>query len=321
MKTPYSSKLVCPAVFAAAFVLSQASLNAELLVYEGFNYSVTNGASISGATSTATGTTGAWAVTNTGAASAVYQSAGLSFGDNFATSSGGALLLSSTYSGGTALTVASVKLNTAATGTLWSSYLANYTTMSLANGGYLEQGVGTSGTARATQFLNRVASNTLASDRKVVAAYDTAGVASPNTAFATSTNYLVLSRYTNVGADLTSGSGVATTWVFTEAGYNNWFTTGLGLEANLNAYALRVVSDTVGSGTYTFDSDKYLSLAANAPAQNGFQFTGLIDELRYGTDLGSVITAAIPEPSTYAMIAGGLGLVGAMVVRRRRSRA
>lgn len=38
-------------------------------------------------------------------------------------------------------------------------------------------------------------------------------------------------------------------------------------------------------------------------------------------DFGFVVASAIPEPSTYGIVAGGLVLVGAMVVRRRRVKA
>jgi hypothetical protein len=47
-------------------------------------------------------------------------------------------------------------------------------------------------------------------------------------------------------------------------------------------------------------------------------FTTVIDEVRFATDLDTVITA-IPEPSTYVMIAGAAALAGAVVVRRRRA--
>jgi hypothetical protein len=321
VKTPYSLKFASSAVLASAFVLSQASLSAELLVYEGFNYGLTNNATMHSVVSNSTGTQGSWTVTNVNGGQSRFQTAGLAFGNDFAASTGGSLLVSNLYNNSASSTIATVKLNTSATGTVWASYLANYTTISNSNNGFIEQGIGTSATARATQFLNRVSSNSLPSDRKVVAGYDTTGTASPNTAIGTGVTYLILSKYTNVGTPLSSGagSGVATTWVLDQAGYANWISLGLGLEANLDNYDIRKVQDTaVTTGQFDLNSDKYLTIAASANNINNHQFTGLVDEFRYGTDLTSVISS-IPEPSTYVMIAGAAALAGAVVVRRRRA--
>lgn len=308
-------------VLLGALLLAAPSLQATLLVYEGFNYGLADNATIHNAAGTGTGTQGNWTVTNVTGSSSVYQTTGLSFGSNFLTSAGGAFKQSSTWStANTNQTTATLRLDTTTTGTLWSSYLVSYTTISTSNGGFARQGVSTDTAGTTVNLLSQVYSNTLASDRKLGSGYDATPTASSNTAFATGTNYLFISSFTNVGTALSAGTtGVATTWVFTQTGYDNWVTVGGSSQSALDTYAFKKMADAaVTSGTYGFDSVGYLTFQTNSPDQGGHNFTAIYDELRYGTELSDVVSA-VPEPSTYAAIFGTLTLATAAFRRRSRS--
>lgn len=79
------------------------------------------------------------------------------------------------------------------------------------------------------------------------------------------------------------------------------------------------------SGTYYFDADEVhnysITTNLNATGQLNLSFSSnlnqhLNDE-SWGID-NIAITSAVPEPSTYAMMIGGLGLVGLMAARRKK---
>jgi hypothetical protein len=135
----------------------------------------------------------------------------------------------------------------------------------------------------------------------------------------TGVTYLVVNTFTNVGSALSVGSpGVATTALFDLASYNNWVEKGSNEngEFGLTALALRTVSDTVTSGTFTF-SNASKSLQLTTFSGSGSGQNAIFDELRFGTALSDVVGATIPEPSTYALLAGSLTLAGVVALRRR----
>jgi hypothetical protein len=302
------------------------SNHAALLVYEGFSgYTVGN---INGQAVSGTGLDGNWTVTNavgSGSVSSVFQSSGLSFGSNFATSSGGSLLSTSVYNNGlNAFSTATAGLNTSATGTIWSSYLINWNTISAANGGSTIQGIGSlaSPPDNSTVMLrNQMVSNTTVTNRQIGVGYDQTATLSGNTSLTTGAGntYLYISKYTNVGLPLSAGSpGVATTWLLTQSQYDTIYNTGVAgiTEAKLNAGVVtqKVTDASVTSGTYLFDDTRFLTLRSDAPDQNNFQTAAVFDELRYGTTLDDV--TVIPEPSATALLFGA-GM-SALLFRRKR---
>lgn len=314
------------AAMAAVTCVAPLPLEAGVLIYEGFNYNLADNTSIDGAAATGSGLTGNWSASNVtgggGSASSVYIASGLTFGGNYATSNG-ALLTSTVYNGGVNnSTNATVRLDTTTTGTLWSSYLISWSTISGANGGYTLQGIaGSSSPPDNTTifFRSQMNSNILASDRKVGVAYDGTSSSSGNTPLATGTTYLYVSKFTNVGTPLSAGAtGVASTWVLTLAQYNALYQANNLTEAGLNAAGAvtQKVSDAaVTSGTYGFDGTRYLDIKADAPDTNGGQTVAVWDEIKYGTDIADVL-GAVPEPSHAVLLAAGLSVFG--VVRRRR---
>jgi len=293
-----------------------ASVEAGLLLYEGFDYSLANNASIHGTAAAANGVQGNWTVTNTGPGtpSITYQTAGLTFGSNFLTSGGGALRLSATYASGTnVVTTATVNLSATATGTVWGSYLVNFTTIGLSNGGSLLNGVATTMEGTTSNLKAGVASNTLATDRKLAAGYDNSSAVSGNFAFTTGTTYLFISRFTNVGNTLGGGvNGVATTWALTLSQYENWLSAGAteaGLDGN---YSVRV-NDTATTGSSAYDPNGHLMLRADAPDNNGSSMVAIVDEIRFGTALADV--HVVPEPSSVL-----IGLAAGVIPFIRRQR-
>jgi len=299
----------------AVLASTAASLQASVLLYEGFGYGLADNANINGAAATGTGVQGNWTVTNSGGgtASSLYKTGGLDFGSSFVTSGGGSLRLSATYGGTNTVSSATVNLSNTATGTIWGSYLANYTTIGTANAGSFVAGVATAADGATSSLKSGVLSNALAADRKLANGYDTTVNAPTNFAFATGTTYLFISRFTNVGSALSVGSpGVGTTWALTLAQYESWLAGGateVGLDSNFSAK----ISDTATTGTFTYDSNGYLVFRADAPDNNGSATTLIIDEVRFGTTLADVY--AVPEPSVSL-----LGLAAGAICFSRRQR-
>lgn len=299
----------------AMLASSAMSLQASVLLYEGFGYGLADNATINGATATGTGVQGNWTVTNTGAgaASSLYKTSDLSFGSSFVTNGGGSLRLNATYSGGNTVSSATVNLSNTASGTIWGSYLANFATIGSANGGSFLAGVATAPDGATSSLKSGVLSNTNPTDRKLADGYDTSTTASGNFAFAQNTTYLFISRFTNVGTALSVGTtGVGTTWALTLAQYETWLAGGAteaGLDSN---YSVRVF-DTATTGTFSYDSNGHLTLRADAPDNNGSSMTLNVDELRFGTTLADVYV--VPEPSVSL-----LGLAAGVICFSRRQR-
>jgi len=302
-------------VTLAALASTAMSLQASVLLYEGFGYGLANNASINGAAATGTGVQGNWTVTNTGTASSLYKTSDLSFGSNFATNGGGSLQLSATYNGSNSVSSATVNLSNTGTGTIWGSYLANFTTIGTANSGSFVSGVATGTNGVTSSLKSGVLSNTNDTDRKLSNGYDSTATPSGNFAFATSTTYLFVSRFTNVGTALGGGiNGAGTTWALTQAQYESWLAGGAteaGLDSN---FSVRVNDALVGSGTFAYDSNGYLVFRSDAPDNNGSAMTVTVDEVRFGTSVADIY--AVPEPST-ALLSLGAGLI--WFSRRRRT--
>ncbi len=294
---------------------------AGLLVYEGFDYGVANGSSLNGVAVSATGLGGNYTVTNAGTGTATFVETGLTFGD-LVTTSGAARLNSGTTGSSNAVLSASLNLSAAGTGTIYSSYLVQFTSLSTTSAGGGNQ-VRLKNTANNTNLLQ--------SSAKVASATFTPGVAYGNNTpvnapkpaeganMVTGETYLVVNTFTNVGSALSAGSpGVATTALFDLASYNNWVSNGSNEsgEFGLTALALRTVSESVTSGTYTFNNTSK-SLQFTTFSGSGSGQNAIFDEVRFGTSLSDVVVSTIPEPSTYAGIVGGLTLAGAYLARRR----
>ncbi len=81
--------------------------------------------------------------------------------------------------------------------------------------------------------------------------------------------------------------------------------------------ALATLPAAVGNNNWTTFNTSFV---AGASTQIGFRATGTVDGL--GTSLDKVsLTAAVPEPQTYALMLAGLGAMGFVARRRNRQQA
>ena len=284
--------------------------SAAVLIYEDYDYGIADGTTMNGVATAATGFTGNYATAGTSGTS-VYQTTGLTFGANYLPVSGGAVRLSSPTGTTSSLLGATMSVGGAQTGTLWSSYLVNFTSKSNAGNATAQARVsdiqvGATGTAN-----NRM--NALGDGfgpLGTAVTYSGSGVTTAGaTTLTVGNTYLILSQFTNVG---TAGGGTATLWVFDVAGYDNWLSLGGGLEANLGTYDLTSQSHTSTTQADFGDGDFFHFAASNASGATAVQ-TVVYDELRWGTSLGNVV--AVPEPSAVASVIGGLGMLA--LLRRR----
>ncbi len=283
----------------------------ELLVYEGFNYGLSDNTSINGTTTNATGLTGEYSVsvggTGSSAAVANYRTSGLSFGSSYLSSSGGALNQRS-YIGGSSVTGAQLDTS-AVSGELWGSFLFRYDNVGgISTASYIRLNTGLNSGSATDWFTS--SSDISGSSQQPAISYDGGTNTSSSSGYTQGTTYLMLSKFTNVSAALSGGSpGVASQWFLTQSGYENWLAAG-GEEADLSTYATGTATSTATSGTYDFsDYLQYVAYSTSNPSASIF-----IDEVRYGTSMGDVI--AIPEPSTFILLFGEMALLGLALHRR-----
>jgi hypothetical protein len=295
---------------ALALLAGTTSSQAVLLVYEGFNYGGSDLASLSGVATTATGYSGNYATAGASGA-AGYESTGLTFSSNFYATANGAANLTTPAGNTSAILGGTLSIGGAQTGDIYSSYLVNYGTKEAVFSGAAAQlrvsDLQTSGSNN--RFLTFADNGTNLSNGVSFSGASTNG----SQTLVDGTTYLMVAKYTNVGT--IGATGTATLWLFDSASYDLWFSGGAS-EAALDTFALGgplVSTGITTTAIHTFTNGDFtqftLSGTANALAQSIFY-----DELRYGTTLEDVVM--VPEPSTYALMLGGLLLF--LVVRRKR---
>ncbi|MBC8039810.1 MAG: PEP-CTERM sorting domain-containing protein [Opitutaceae bacterium] len=318
--------LTLAATLLAAFA---ANAHATVLISESFSgYTVGD---INGQAVSATGLAGNWTATIAGTSgnttAATYTSTGLSFG-NLATSGGAMTLTAGATTSGTNTLIIGANTATATSPgviTLYASYLYQTDSGYVAASHAINQRVGNTANAASSTtgsrfFLNPDNTNTLSS---AAVSYATgSNVTTGGSVPAVNTTYFTVGKFTNVNGG--AAGGTASMVTLDLAQFNDWQADG-GTESLLFArtqgtgdQAARVRlddSESVGA-TYVGGTSTFLQATLNLGTATG-SFSTTFDEFKYGTDFGDVVSV-IPEPSTYALLVGGLGL-GLAASRRRRS--
>ncbi len=296
------------------------SLQADLLIYEGFNYSGvrSDGDSMDNVTSNATGLTGSYNLLHSTGASITFKTTGLSFGSNFLSTSDGGIYLD----GGTTYSVLEMSLNTpydsptTYQGTIYSSYLGKVTSMAGDEGLFTSRVANESGASYTRRFNSELDGR---SDSGPAVGYGEDTTAASSGALTLDETYLVLARFTHVGetdAELGGETRTADQFVFTLSAYENWLAAG-GVEGDLGTYASFTASDTNTIYEKHFHNGYQVEIGI-APLGGSGNETAYFDELRYGTTLADVVSV-VPEPSSFLLMAGGMLLVGFGAFKRRHS--
>jgi hypothetical protein len=298
----------------ACSLLSLLPAQAELLLYEGFQYGSTAGAMHGQTVSGTVGLTGTYSKTGSTSGLANYQTSGLGFSGFDA--NGGSLFVSlaptsSTVNEGMTLSVNLDIPYEEYTGSLYQSMYVSLATNNISGGN--------------DGFVTRVFDNTTTSSHLLTApdspnsgnnahvSYNTGtGTATNNGgALVLDTTYLLISRWTNVGG---AGGGNANLWIFTESAYNNWLTDG-ALESDLTAKATIRSTNTSGTPALFNDGGSFIVALSEGSNVGTLSISGTIDEIRIGTTLADV--APIPEPNSAGLAL--LALVGFGAFTRRRA--
>ena len=125
----------------------------------------------------------------------------------------------------------------------------------------------------------------------------------------------------NTGLDYTTGGSFAPnqhTRVDLLRGGASPFDTGAGVVRSMYLQGDGGISSPNPYQKFTFDLTQ--DLAAGGTFQLRFANVANQAALQTGVDNVSLLVAAVPEPSTYALMFAGLGLIGTVVRRRRNQR-
>lgn len=297
-------------LFAASAVPSQAAL----LVYEGFNY--TTGSTLNTITPNAStvGLNKTTAYAGNGVANYTVQS-GLAFGP--LTTSGGSI----SATGPTAVGAAKLSLNSYV-GTLWSSYLVNFSSFSSVDRGDGALSRVSNDTSNNGERFNSYADSRTPSGSptsNLGISYNAASnITVGSTGLELNTTYILISRFTNVGSSIPAGTGTGTLYALTLSQFNSFLSAG-GTESYLD-------SATIGTGASNVTGRVSNTNNNNTPTTYWFQSTNYaqfvnvndsvtFDELRYGSTLTDVVP--VPEPQTLGLAALGIA-VAFLSLRKNR---
>lgn len=297
-------------ISALILASSLATTRAALLVYEGFNY--TSGAALNTLTPNASTVGLDKTVAYAGNGVANYTTgSGLTFGS--LTTIGGSITSAANLTA-----VGSAKMSLSSyVGTLWSSYLVNFSSMSTAAVGNGALTRVANDIANSGERFNSYADARLQSGSPTTnlgISYNAANnVTVGSTSLSLNTTYIIISKYTDVGSMISAGTGTGTLYALSLSQFDSFISAG-GTEAYLNAASIgtgaanvtgRVSNTNSTTSTYLFQSGAY---AEFVNVSDGVTF----DELRYGSTLTDVVP--VPEPGTLALVAAGV--LGLFVSRR-----
>lgn len=301
-------------VTALVFSACASTAFSTILVQENFNYTA---GSVSGVATNGTGLTGNWyagAFRNTANTASVFQSSSLTLAGHFA-SSGGSLQLtnaggdfseggasaavSATLSGNAKLFTSSIMKFESGNGSFFSDWTTEQRFNSTISG----------------DFSTAVGRNIVRAFNSGSGAAGKGGVSSNGSEVAQATgtnnagtNYLFVTRYTVASGNVTQ----ATIYVFDAAAYANYLiaATPANAEALLDTHALYTLTD---NDSQSLSSFSFLQFTTQGGPIGSF------DDFRLGTDITDVVNvSAIPEPSTFAALAG-VAVFALSAVRRRRA--
>lgn len=318
-------------VLAAGSLIAAGAAGAAPFLTESFNYGnlTPSGGGyqdMAGQTG-GTGFQGGWVTsyTNTVAPNSTYTNTGLTFGNEGV---GGAAYsgMNDLGNGNGEWSMFSRQLNVTATGTVYGSYIFNFSSapfsgvadMVIGNKnsndggpfamGAQEYGSGTAGVANAWKAGSRISGHT-------------ATVTGPT--LTTNTTYMYLFQLGNVGG--TSGPQTINSWILTAAQYNTFATSSQLNETALNAAATgtgasdvtEILSNSSTPLTYgTITPNSWLTLFVfngSKTANTNVAF----DEIALSSQsLADATTSSVPEPAPVAIF--GIGLLGAFPLLRRR---
>lgn len=322
MKTMTPKSLLPLLAIAFAGVLLSSSLSAAILVSENYDSKALGDLIGQNSALGSTGLTGNY----------IFNGAGLNTSQSYNVVAGG--LAFSSYSGTSGNSLQATSSNTGATavaglslaaspytGTLYSSYLINFSALSTSGGFASTRITPASGSVGSASRFNLGADTGVNSAINPGIAYDNATTAA-GTNLTINTTYMMIGRFTNVGTALSgSTEGVATMFALTAAQWDS-FIAGGGTDSYLDGATVgtaageisaRVADAAVTTGTYSFANGNFVQLVESASTTGSTQ-TYKFDNMLYGTSLADV--SVIPEPST--AILGAVGALALLLRRRRR---
>jgi hypothetical protein len=323
MKINHKNPLATSCVIAGT-LLAATSIQAAVLVSENYDSkeigTLANSTSGQDSSLGSIGLTGDYDFNGDGAGQSFNVVAGGLAFSTYSSASGNSLQATSFGSKGTGgVAVAQLSLAADYTGTLYSSYLINFSSIAEGAGAGYTRITSTSG---ATSGASRLSLRADAATDDVITpgvSYDSSSVVA-ETDLLIDTTYMIIGRYTNVGTALSdTTTGVATMFALTADQWDS-FIAGGGDDAYLDNATVgtgvgnisAMVTDTVTSGTFSFADGDFVQTVVAASSSGTETF--LFDNMLYGTSLADV--AVVPEPSSYALL---MGLsVGALLVTRRR---
>jgi hypothetical protein len=325
-------------VFVTVVVLALVSpVSAALLVYEGFDptSAPADGAlitGVAGATSVGFDTSSSWTSFGTTGAESTYVASGLTF--STLPVAGGAMR--QVGPGNTPRANASRPLDVGATGTVYGSYLArlgvnndeqDLTGVSIS--GVSSYGDGSDAINDVTHFQVNIdmyagggtfGGGTINGNASPTGRfYNNSTSGTGDVASSLNTTYLVLFKMENLSTLGTDVSQTLTSWILTEAQYNNFLTDGNLTDTELNgATEGSGATNVLQRGTLTRTTDATFSNTDFLLVNSAFEVNTILDEFRISNaSLNEAIGIAVPEPNSIVLIM--IGMAGVVRLRRRQS--
>ena len=308
--------LAAAALAAAACVaFAAAHAQATVVVYEPYNYGLSQGTTMTGVTTNGVGLTGAYTdkniVNNDASVNAVtYNTAGMSFGD--LQTQGGSV--TSTPAGGAPIFSAQLSSSAlsalGAASTVYGSFLFS---TNLNGSGYVDAllfGTSTSSDGNSVVNISPIAYG-YNYGRIQVGGLQAAGT---GTQLAVNTPYLELFQ---ISINITNGGINAKSWALSASQFANF--QGNLTATNLDSAATGTAFNQITEETFLSGTDPNISTELSGITNMSlysYGSTGTYDEVRI-SNASLAETAPVPEPATLGLVAlGGLGL---LLLKRRKA--
>ncbi|MBV7534628.1 FxDxF family PEP-CTERM protein [Duganella sp. sic0402] len=191
--------------------------------------------------------------------------------------------------------------------------------------GLKNTGLGASGSGDSNYKLTAASSDTTISSTVPVISYDSQWPINPWLANSSSSKWITPTASQSQSFDASSAGTYTYTLSFDLTGYNAASAAFTGRLAADNSVTIKLNNTVIGTATGFSDWTNFsadsgfvsgtnkLDFVVSNWAQNSGNPTGL--RVEFAT---SSVMAAVPEPETYAMLLGGLAMLGAVARRRKQ---